>query len=91
MNDYTNIKPRKTRTSTGGTFGNCSLNRARNFLRAMSAGDAEIQALPRGGYRVTDKYRPGMEWLGKTPREACRAADFIPPADCGGYDKPCRA
>jgi hypothetical protein len=77
----------KTRTSHGGTFGNLSLKRAVNFLKAMSGGDATIAALPRGGYEVRDAYRPGMTWTGKTPREACRLANFFPPACCFQYDK----
>ena len=71
---------------SGGTFGSLSERRARNFLHNVTGGDATIEQHPRGGYIVRDSYRAGHEWFGRTPRAACRAAGFVPPAVCYSYD-----
>ena len=38
------------------------------------------------GYTVTDDYRPGMVWKGKTPAQALRAAGVWLPRTCCGYN-----
>lgn len=39
-----------------------------------------------GKYVVTDDYRPGMQWTGKTPAEAMRNAGVWVPPTCTGYN-----
>jgi len=60
----------------GGHFGAVTLKRARKFM-AQFAPDMQIEeALEnrRLAYAVTDAYRPGYAFTGRTPRKAMLAA-----------------
>ena len=63
--------------------------RTRHFLDTVTLGEYKIEAGPIGpivpkkrgggfrrpwGYIVTDKARPGVQYKGRTPKQACEAA-----------------
>lgn len=66
-----------------GHSGNLNQNRAERWLAAIDFTDFSIECPRRGRpdhYTVTDKYRPGCEFLGRTPRLALKAAGLTPPS-----------
>lgn len=65
-----------------GHFGCITQERAEQWLAAIGFKDFAIHPPRRGrpyDYTVTDTYRPGREYVGRTPRKALLAAGLIPP------------
>lgn len=62
---------------SGGQFFPITEKAAREYLAVVCGNDYTIQQHPRGGYVVTDKYRPGVSFYGKTPRAACQSAGVV--------------
>jgi hypothetical protein len=60
----------------GGHFGARSFTHCVKFLASLSK-DYTLQQMKNGMYIFTDTYRPGAEWYGKTPAEACRNGGII--------------
>ena len=69
----------------GGNFGAWTEKACRKYLDKVAPLGYDLRGNTHRGWRVTDDYRPGMVWTGKTPAQALRAAGVWLPKTCNGY------